>query len=212
LKEWGRCYVDELAGVACDAGSRDLKVARAEDKVRSFLGGSKDRKCSGAGLTPTLLDLPDTCAAPCASIEIDTIGDWADCMICRQEAATTSMLEAAIGTVPPDLPLNLLAPDPLSCNRRVVRRVQTSARNIQKKLGACRLGNVGAVTPVDCAATLASEILTEKLRADDEFNFCANTTGMLGCRFGMGASVYCLGNTSEAIGADLVESVFETKD
>jgi hypothetical protein len=210
LKEWGRCYLDELAGVACDAGHRNLKLAQAEARLRNALGGSRDRRCAGAGLTPSRLDLPDFCAAPCGSIELNTIADWADCLVCRQEAATDAMLEAAIGTSPPDLPANLLGKEALRCNAKVVKGMQRGIAAIQDLLGDCALENVTAASPSDCPVVLASEIAAAGADVDADLASCRSTSDMEGCRFEPGADPTCLGDAATAIGAGLVDAVFGT--
>lgn len=212
LKEWGRCYLDELRGLACDTGRRDFKTGLAEAKLRAAVGGAKDRRCAGAGLTPTLLDLPLQCGAPCAGIQITSIATWADCLVCRQSAATVAMLDAAVGTEPPDLPLNLLGADAHRCNRSLVNGVRRAARKIQKALGACRLENVTAGSPVDCDAVLASAIAQEAARADAVIDRCRDTTDMLGCLFVLSPDPQCVGDASQAIAEDLVDAVFETRD
>jgi hypothetical protein len=212
LGEWSRCYTDELRGVACDAGRRDLKIAQAEAQLRSFVGGANDRKCAGSGLTPTLLDLPTTCGAPCASISLTTIADWASCLVCRQAAATDQMLQASAGAAPPDMPLNVLTPSIYRCNRSVVKAVEQGIRKLQKTLGLCELGNVGASTPVDCAGTLSAHIAGVAAKIDAAFDRCKDTTGMLGCRFDPEADPGCLGSTAQSIATDLVNAVFDTRE
>jgi len=81
LKEWGTCFAAELAGVACDAGRRDLKVGQAEAKLRGVLGGATDRFCTPTGLTPARLGLPATCGGGCGAIELHTLSDIADCLV-----------------------------------------------------------------------------------------------------------------------------------
>lgn len=212
LKEWGRCYLDELRGVACDGGRRDQRIAQAGAKLRATIGGAKDRKCSGKGLTPTRLDLPPTCGAPCASITVDSISAWADCLVCRQEAATQTMLEAAVGSSPPDLPLNLLSTSAHRCNRSLLKGAHTGIRRTQKLLADCRLANVTATTPVDCDATLAGDVGTLAQTVDGLLGRCSDTTDMLGCRFEMMPDPQCLGAMATSLGADAVGAVFDTND
>lgn len=212
FKEWSRCYLDELHGFACDTGRRDLKLAQAEDKFRSFIGGAKDRQCVGKGLTPARLDLPPQCGAPCESIVLNSIGAWADCLVCRQEAADDTLLQSTIGVVPPDLPPAVLAADPLTCNRKVSQAMQKSVKRIHKDLGACALGNVGVAVPTDCAATLATSIDAEAARVDAAFDRCSSSTGMLSCRQLPMPDPQCLGTAAKAIPSDLVDAVFDTAE
>jgi hypothetical protein len=212
LKEWGRCYLDELGGIACDTGRRDLKIAKAADKLRSAVGGASDKRCAGAGLTPALLDLPDSCGAPCEPIELHSISDWADCLVCRQDAGTDAMLDAVVGTSPPDLPPDVLGPDSLRCSGKLAKGIRKGIDEVQRLLGSCELANVTAASPVDCAATLASEIAAAEAQVDSAIDSCRSTADLSGCLFEPGADPGCLGDAATSIGTDLVDSVFATAD
>lgn len=210
LKEWGRCYLDELEGVACDTGRRDLKIAQAEAKLRAALGGARDRRCAGKGLTPSRIDLPAACGAPCQVISLGTMADWADCLVCREQAAADALLQATVGAAPPDLPPAVLGGDAHACAAKVVAGVTRSIGKLQRKLGACETANVVAASPADCAADLASVVADERAKADALLDRCRDTTGMAGCRFETPADPACLGAAAEAIATDLVDAVFST--
>lgn len=211
VKQWGTCFLDELRGVACDAGARDLKIGRAEERLRAGLGGDADRRCGGQGLTPSLLGLPDSCGGSCGAIEIDTLSDWADCLVCRQQVATGALLTASLGTAPPDLPASVLAADPYRCSRSVVGRMQRAITSLQKKLARCELANVTAASPADRAVTLAADVARLTGKIDAAIDRCRDTTGMEGCRFEPGADPTCLASSASAIATDLVAAVFETE-
>lgn len=208
LKEWSNCFVDELRGRACDAGRRAQRLARAETKLRDAVGGAKDRACAGAGLTPTLLGLPSQCGGGCGSISVTTLGRWADCLVCRELEATSSMLDETVGTALPDLPPGPLGKVQQACTRSVVASMQRSIRALQKKLGACEVANVTAASPVDCTAALASEITRLTSRVGTAIDRCRDTSGMAGCRFEPSADASCLGDAATTIASDLVEAVF----
>lgn len=212
LNEWGRCYLDELAGVACDTGRRDTKIAASAAALRSFVGGAKDKKCAGNGITPTRLDLPTTCPAPCEGVAMGTIAGWADCLVCQQDAATETMLQQTIGVTPPDLPPEVLATLPQRCERLLVRGVRNAIRKVQKKLGACRLANVTAGSPVDCDATLAADIAVEEAKVDELLSRCRDTTGLAGCLFEMTPAPQCLSDMATSVSGDLVDAIFDTAD
>lgn len=212
MNEWARCALEELRGRACDAGRRDQKIAAAEAKLRSFIGGAQDRRCGGNGMTPARLDLPATCAAPCGSISIGSLGDWVSCMVCRQTAATSEMLSASVGTVPPDLPLNSLEPAAHACNRSLVNGVRNGVRRLQKPLGACRLANVTALVPVDCETTLAAPRAAEAAKVNALPGRCRSTTDVLACPFDLVPAPECLGDATLGISADLADAVFDTAD
>lgn len=204
----GRCYLDELRGVACDAARRDLTVAKAEARLRDTVGGARDRHCAANTLSPSLLGMSPQCGAPCEAINLTSIARLADCAACRATAATDAMLAATVGTTPPDLPGNLLGPDAWRCNRHLVRGVQKGIRSVQKSLGTCELSAALAGTPADCASDLAGELAENAAQVDARRDRCVDTTNMLGCLFEMNPDPTCLGTATTQIGTDLVETVF----
>jgi len=211
LKEWGACFVAELRGTACDAGRRDLRIAQAEAKLRDALGGASDRACAPAGLTPTLLGLPDQCGGGCDAIAVTSLSRWADCLICRQQEATSTMLDAAVGTALPDLPSGALGAIQQGCTKAVVAGMQRAIGALQKKLGTCELANVTAPAPVDCAVQHAADVSRLTSRVGIAIDRCRDTSGMAGCRFEPGADPACLGDTATDVASDLVAAVFETE-
>ncbi|MGH7895654.1 MAG: hypothetical protein ACREQL_13365 [Candidatus Binatia bacterium] len=210
LREWGTCYVAELGGVACNAGTRDLRVGQAEATLRAYVGGSNDRFCAAKSLTPTRLGLPATCGGTCDAIALHTIGDLADCLVCRQQEATDAMLGESVGTVPPDVPGNVLGAGALRCNRTLIKASEKAIRKIQKSLGACRVSAITSPSPVDCSTSLAPTIATLSGRVDTQLDRCVDTTGMLGCRFAPTPDPTCLGTAATSIATDLVDAVFGT--
>lgn len=211
LKEWGGCFLAELRGEACDAGRRDLRIAQAEARLRASVGGDADRACAGAGLTPTLLGLPDQCGGGCGAIAITSLAKWADCLVCRQEEATSAMLTATTGTTLPDLPAQPLGPVQQGCARATVLGMERAIGALQKKLTACELDNVSAASPVDCFAAQAADVARLTARVGGAIDRCPDTTGMAGCRFEPGADPACLTDAASSIAADLLEAVFETE-
>jgi len=213
LREWSRCYQDEVYGIACDTGARDLKIGAASDRLVNAIGGAKDRVCAGAGLSASLLDLPLTCGGSCGDITITTIADFADCLVCRGDEAVEGLLDNALGTAPPDLPSNVLA-DPVvqSCQKKVLSSAQKGVFSTQKILAPCEVANITAVTPVDCAATFAAELGQTSAKVNEAVTKCDDTTGMLGCLFDPMPDPACLGTAAESIGSTLVEQVFDVRD
>jgi hypothetical protein len=210
LRAWGTCYLDELRGVACDTGRRDIAVAKAEAKLRALIGGEHDTHCTANALSPSLLGLPPKCGTPCDSISLSTMPALADCAVCRQTAATDAMLGAAVGTVPPDLPPNRLGSSAWRCNQQLVTGIQNSIRSVQKALGSCELDAVQASASVDCAADQVSTLAKAAAQVDVRAGKCTDTTAMLGCLFVPGADPHCLGAAAVQIGTDLVDTVFGT--
>ncbi len=208
LREWGRCFLDELRGVACDTGRRDLKIGAAEEKLRDAIGGDKDKKCADDGLTPLLLGHESTCAAPCDAIPLTSMSGLAECIICSQETATNAVLQATIGSQPPDVPGTVLASSPNACTRRVQRAAEAGVKKVQKILGACALDNITSGAPVDCASAFAGDITKETDKIDKRFDKCSDTTGMQGCRFDETPDPLCLGNAALAVSSDMVDAIY----
>jgi len=210
LREWERCYLNEVTGVACDTGRRDLKLQQAEMKLRAAIGGSKDRHCLGNNLTPSLLDFPEACAGSCGHIGLNSIGALADCLVCRQEEAVQDALGAAMGTAPPDLPPNTLAPPAAKCQDKLIGALSKGIGKIQKELGECELENITSAAPVDCATERAALIAKLQEKVDSRIDQCKDTTALLGCLFDDPNSpeLTCLGDSTLSIGSNLVESAF----
>ncbi len=208
LREWGDCYLDELAGVACDTAKRDLRIGKAEAKLRSVIGGSRDRNCAAKSLSAPLLGLPAQCGAPCGSITQNTMSRIADCLVCQQAAATNAMLTATVGAAPPDLPLSTLAPHAQRCAQQLVIGVQNGIRAVQRAVAGCELSSVLSNSDVDCAAQLAPTLQREADKADAKLDRCTDTTGMSGCLFGPSPDPECLGATAVQVGTTLAETVF----
>jgi hypothetical protein len=206
FKEWSRCYVDEAFGRACDTGRRDLKVQKAEDKLRSFVGGERDKDCDG--LTAPLLGLPATCGGACDYIALQTIQDFADCLVCTQESAMSSMLSATMDVTPPDLPdaaVNSLA---AKCQKQLNKGVQQGITKIHKILAACEVANITSTSPVDCSVDNAADIAKIQSKANSRLDKCKDTTGLNGCPFGIGGDPNCLGDVSLTIADELVSTTF----
>ena len=204
---WADCYVDEVAGRACNTGNRDLRLENAEIKLRTVMGGSKDKACSPLGITPSTLGAGLTCGAPCGTIALGSFDDFADCLVCQADAARDTSLAATVGTIPPDLPANTAGSlGAASCQNRLASTVTKSAGKIQKTLASCEIDNVTASVPVDCAVEHADSITKATTKADNALLKCSDTTGLAGCSFEMMPDPMCLGNTALATGQGLVNA------
>jgi hypothetical protein len=205
-REWNRCFLDEVKGRACDAGTRDLKIQQAETKFRAVIGGSKDKYCLGANLSPSLLGLPSTCGGGC-DITLTNMASYASCLVCRENAARDAMLRDAVGTAPPDSPPNLAATlEANRCQKEIATRLAKGIVNVQKVLGRCEIANI-TDTPVDCGATNADALTGIQGQVNEAANRCTDSTGLLGCLF-EGGTATCLGDSSVTIGTDLVGATF----
>jgi hypothetical protein len=210
LSEWSLCYSTEVGGVACDSGRRDLKLMNAADRLHASVGGAKDKRCAGTGITASTLGLPDECGGACSHIEIDTLSDYADCLICRQAEATADFLDQGLGTSPPDLPPNQAgSADALGCQQSLLKGTQKAIGSIQKALGDCEVANVTAVTPADCTAAATEAIAKAQEKANAVAPKCSDTSGLDGCLFEPVPVATCLGDAAQTIATDLVDAVFD---
>lgn len=211
LKEWSRCEGDEVAGFACDGGARDKKLFGASDKLHGAVGGAKDKRCEGANLTPRLVGQEEVCGGGCDAIVLTDFVDFADCLECRQEEATSAMLAAALGATPPDEP-SVVGPDAARCADQLLKGLQKGIAKAEQLLGRCELENVTAATPVDCAVELAADLERVRTDVDARLAKCGDTDGLVGCYAGPSGSPTCLGEAAVAIGGGLVDATFGLED
>jgi hypothetical protein len=213
LKAWSECYLDEVAGLACDSGQRDLVIQQAAQKLRDAIGGSKDRRCTAAGITPSLLGYPSTCGGSCGSIQVNSMGRLVDCVVCREDEGMADMLRAGIGTAPPDLPPNTVgSARARACQKQILGAAQKGIAALVKTLARCEIANVTASTPVDCATTLASQVAVIKGKADAPLASCGDTSGLDACPFEPPNDPTCLGQSVESVGSSLVDATVGFND
>lgn len=208
LLEWGRCYGEEVAGRACDAGARDMALAKAEARLRAVLGGAKDRRCAAAALTPSVLGLPTTCGGGCAGLPVTTLTQFADCLVCRQREAVEAMLADVVGAVPPDPPTQTLSGAALGCQSRLIKAAYKGITEVQRRFGDCELANVTAPVPAVCATALADRVGKVESRIDRESARCSESTGVGACLFAPSPDPDCLKTRVLESGTGLVGAVF----
>ncbi|HYB97689.1 MAG TPA: hypothetical protein VEC57_01005 [Candidatus Limnocylindrales bacterium] len=214
LREWNRCYLEELAGRACDTGARELRLAKAAEKLAAVIGGAKDKTCAGAGLTRASLGFPTQCSGGCSQMSVSSISNIGRCLQCVQDEVMTEYLRAGIGTGPPDLPPNVIAgEDAFACQERILRDLQKGMARIYASLNECELAAVlaDAEEDPDCLTAQAAQIAELRATVDASVDKCLDTTGLLGCRFeGMDADPLCLGNAAEDLASELSQTTFGT--
>ncbi len=205
-REWNRCFLDEVKGLACDTGARDLKIQQAESRFRDAVGGPKDKFCAGENLSPSLLDLPATCGGGCG-VTVNSMASYASCLVCREDEARDAMLRDGTGTAPPDSPPNVAGTAGANrCEKQIATRMAKGIANMQKVLGRCEVANITG-TPVDCVATNADAITGIQAQVNEAVNRCTDSTGLLGCLY-EGGTATCLGDSAAAIGTTLVDATF----
>ena len=222
LREWGRCYVDAVWGQACSQGLREVRLARAEEKLARSVGGRGDRRCAPDGLTPSLLGLGGDCGGGCQAIEMGSLEDLVDCLVCRQEEATAELFEAASGFNPPDLPQPATTTAAAACQARLLKGVAKSSLVALKVLARCEAANVTAAETVDCSQALTTKLEKLRARAVAQFDKCADTTGLSGCSFPTAAELEedpaqppdptCLGVASLDVATELRDLLFGLGD
>jgi hypothetical protein len=206
-REWNRCFLDEVKGLVCDAGARDLEIQQAETRFRDAIGGAKDKACAGENLNAALLGFGAACGGDC-NVPLGNIASIASCLVCRENTARDDMLRDGIGTAPPDSPPNVAGTSGANrCEKQIASRLAKGISSVQKILGRCELGNVTAGTPVDCAATNAAAIADVQAKVNEALDRCTDSSGLLGCLFEGGLPT-CLGDSAGTIGATLVDATF----
>jgi hypothetical protein len=212
VNEWTRCLTDEVSGRACDSGRRELRLQAAEERLRSYVGGSKDKYCAGASLSPTLAGLSTACPAPCDGIAVTNMLRLADCLVCTQEAVTESMLSATYGVTPPDLPPAVSSLQARSCQKSIAKAMTKGILGVQKTLASCELENITAGSPVDCQATHAAELADAAADVAAAVDRCHDSTGLQACVYQPMPDPMCLSDTAVAGGISLVGVSFGVDD
>lgn len=182
-KTWGRCYDAAASGGTCDAAGRDARIADAEAKLRERIGGAKDKRCLGAGLTPTSIGHGSVCPVPCAELVAFDIDDLASCAVCTAKALGDSALDAGYGTTPPFLPSTAPAGGPAECQDAVAKAARKLAEDWTLALAKCEEANVSGrnTPPVDCLAASDGDFLMAVSRAEGRIARCIEFSGLLGC-------------------------------
>ena len=188
-KEWARCFDASTAGAPCNAAARDATLAAAAAELRSRVGGSKDKACAGAGLTPGSLGHGSTCPAPCGALPLFDLPDLATCSLCLAEALGDAGLDAAYGAVPPALPA-AVPPAALSCQKRLGKTAAKLAQKWSGALARCEQGNANGKTvpPAVCASDPDGRIARAQAQAGKGIARCADFAGIAGCATGGNAA------------------------
>lgn len=212
LREWERCFLDEVRGRACDAGRRVQKLQQSAASLRSRIGGAKDVACAGSSLSPGLLGVSNTCGGGCSGVAVTNIGAFAECLVCRTDEAAEMALESSFGVRPPDLPGMGVTKQSASCQKKIIKGMRKAAGKIHRLLARCEYDNLLAQTPVDCEVATADKVLAERTRLDAIAAGCVDTIGLFACPFDGVSSPTCLGDTALLVGSGLAAVSFGTGD
>jgi len=182
-REWGRCYAATASGTQCEAITRDVRIVAMELKLRERIGGVKDKRCLGAGLTPLSLGHGAACPPPCAEHGLADMTDLASCAVCLAQALGAAALDAGYGNTPPSMPPLTPAGDPAKCQQAVAKAAKKLAEDWTRVLAGCEDANARGKNdpPLDCAADPVGEILTAVARADGFVARCIDFSDLTGC-------------------------------
>lgn len=188
LKSWGNCYRAEGANLSCDDDAVKDAVEDAAAGLRAKLGGIRDKRCTGASLTPASIGLGSYCPVPCASIVLFDLGDVADCSICLAEAVGDAALSAAYGATPPMLPDGAPIGPASACLTQIGIATTGLASKWSGELLRCEAANASGKNdpPADCAADPKGKIAKAQASAEARVGKCSTFSGLDGCAAGAG--------------------------
>jgi len=180
-REWSRCYQNSAQGLSCDAVARDTRLAAEAAKLRSKIGGTKDKVCAGKSLTPSSIGHGSTCPAPCAHLSVFDLGELATCSMCLADALNRDTLEAAYGSVTPALPGQTAGS--FTCQKTLDQAAGGLADRWARALERCEADNASGRNdpPVDCNTDPGGKIAAAKSAAGARISRCADFTGLEGC-------------------------------
>ena len=208
LKAWARCYQSSSAGVGCNEGALEAKVSKAAAKLRSKVGGNRDRRCATVDLVPETLGHGSVCPVPCdGTVVLHDMGDMADCAICVGDSLAGQALEAAYNTSPPDRPAAAAA-EMRSCQKSPGIAAAKLATGWAGALLGCEDRNLRAASPADCSADPRGKIAKAKSKAARKVAACkSGFGGLAGCATaGAAADVSaCMEQSLAAVVAATVE-------
>jgi hypothetical protein len=211
-KEWAKCYQAEADGLTCNATGRDAKIAESDAKLADAIGGPKDKRCTGASLTPISLGHGPVCPVPCATQNLFDMNDAAVCAACMTDALTAAAMEAAYGVAPPQLPPTAPSGAPASCQKRIAKATLGLAKRWSKALAHCENDNQTGRNnpPKDCSTDPDGRITKAKAKADKKISSCQDFTGLSGCASTgtVAGTQDCVKNAIEAVVGDFTEVAY----
>ncbi len=186
LSEWGDCYAAESSGLPCDDPGLAAALEEGQARVRSRLGGERDKRCAGASLTPGSIGLGSYCPAPCASVVLHDLDNVADCAICMAEAVADTALDSAYGVTPPVTPDTVPFGPAQDCQKNLGGASLQLASVWASTLLKCESANSsGKNDPVlDCSTDPSGRIDSAKAAAAARVDDCTSFNGIEGCAVG----------------------------
>lgn len=181
-KAWGKCLAAEAKGLSCDTETRDSRLSRADAELETRLGGLKDSKCGGEGLTPLSLGHQTVCPLPCSGeVMLHTMGDLAACASCITESFAGAAYAAAYGVAPPQVPDLPLSKQGLACQKILAKSAEKTARIWAKEISRCEAERAPGVTTLDCVSDRAARLAKTRTTTEKLLARCKDWTGLAGC-------------------------------
>lgn len=176
-KAWGRCLLAEATGGGCDESGRDDATAAALADMEGRIGGLRDAKCAGEGLTPQSLGHLAVCPAPCSgAITLNGVDDLAACGACLAESLGAAAFEAAYGTEAGELPDLSLGRDAAKCQKLLAKSAEKAATSWAREIARCT-----AAGGTDCVTERAAQLAKLRAKTEKRLGRCKDWSGLAGC-------------------------------
>ena len=210
LREAMNCFTRQASNVRCAEARSEQKIARAEIKLASFVGGEKDQLCLDKGITASRLDMPTTCGGGCGDITLSGMASVNDCFLCRQAEARNAVLQATFDAAPPDTPTGNSTAAVRKCIKSISKTVAKVIPGIQKELAECANEKLeSGEDDASCPTERATRINQLKTKIDAAVAKCADVPDVPGCAFADGASPTCLSEAANTAAENLVKTVWD---
>ena len=182
VKSWNACLLSESRGLSCDTTKRDAKLVAAATDITSRIGGLRDAKCAGEGLTGQSLGHQAVCPAPCSgSNSLHTVEDLGTCAQCLAESYGGIALEAAYGDAPPALPSTTLSRSAQKCQLLLAKSAEKEALGWAKEISRCEAERTPGDTTLDCQTDRAAALAKLSSKTEKRLSRCQDWTGLAGC-------------------------------
>ena len=182
MKSWNACLLAESRGLSCDTATRDTKLSSALTGITSRIGGLRDPKCAGEGLTAQSLGHQAVCPAPCSgSNTLHTVEDLGTCAQCLAEAYGGTALEAAYGEAPPAVPTAILSRNAQKCQLLLAKSAEKEALGWAKEIARCEAGRAPGNAALNCQTDRAAALAKLAFKTEKRLSRCKDWTGLTGC-------------------------------
>lgn len=181
-KTWNTCLLRETRGLSCDTATRDAKLTSARADIASRIGGLRDSKCAGEGLTGQSLGHQAVCPAPCSwTNTLNTVEDLGTCAQCLAEAYGGVALESAYGEAPPIFPITTLSRDAQKCQLLLAKSAEKEALGWAREISRCEAERPAGNTSLNCQTNRAAALAKLALKTEKRLSRCRDWTGLAGC-------------------------------